>query len=95
LRLPGAVAPLFRDWLEEVYPKRATRIMRYVQELHGGKDYGADWGKRMKGEGVYAAMIARRFALSCRREGLAAKRPELDCTAFRVPARPGDQLSLF
>lgn len=95
LRLPGAVAPLFREWLEEAYPKRAKRIMRYVQELHGGKDYSADWGKRMKGEGVYAAMIARRFAVACGREGLNQKRLPLECGAFRVPARVGDQLTLL
>ncbi|MGB0497492.1 MAG: PA0069 family radical SAM protein [Rubricella sp.] len=95
LRLPGEVAPLFREWLMESYPKRAKRVMRYVRELHGGRDYDPAWGKRMRGEGVYARLIARRFETAARREGLREPRWDLDAGRFRRPERAGDQLALF
>ena len=61
LRLPLEVAPLFQGWLQEHYPDRVNRVMNLVREMHGGKDYAADWGRRMRGSGVYARLIARRF----------------------------------
>lgn len=95
LRLPLEVATLFRDWLAEHYPDRAERVMGRVRETQGGRDYRPDWGKRMRGEGVHARLIARRFDLASKRLGLATDLPPLDCSQFRVPPRPGDQLSLF
>ncbi|MEZ5676231.1 DNA repair photolyase [Thalassovita litoralis] len=95
LRLPLEVSPLFREWLEEAFPLRAARIMARVREMHGGADYSARWGHRMRGEGEYARMISARFAAAARRLGLDAPQPPLRCDLFRVPARPGDQLSLF
>jgi DNA repair photolyase len=95
LRLPHEVAPLVRDWLGEHYPDRAAKVMARLREMHGGKDYSADWGRRMRGEGLYAAMIAQRFDLAQRRLGLDAPMPPLRRDLFRVPPRPGDQLSLF
>ncbi len=95
LRLPREVAGLFREWLEEHVPDRAARVMGRVRETHGGQDYRSDWHRRMKGEGVHAKLIARRFDIARARLGLADTLPTLDSTAFRVPPRPGDQLSLF
>jgi DNA repair photolyase len=94
LRLPREVGPLFKAWLEEHYPNRAKRVMGLVREMHGGKDYDPQWGKRMKGEGVVAELIGRRFAAATARLGY-AKLPRLRTDLFRVPLRAGDQLSLF
>ncbi len=95
LRLPFEVAELFRDWLSEAYPDRAARVMARVRETRGGKDYDADWGTRLRGEGEYAGMIAQRFALAVRRLGLQTALPPLPTDRFRVPPRAGDQLELF
>ncbi len=95
LRLPYEVAPLFRDWLERHRPGQAAHVMNRLREMRGGKDYDADWGTRMKGEGIYADLIARRFRIAAARAGLDGKLPSLDCTAFRRPPAAGDQLSLF
>ncbi|MGR3756976.1 MAG: PA0069 family radical SAM protein [Tranquillimonas sp.] len=95
LRLPHEVAPLFRDWLERHYPDRRAKILARLAEMHGGKDYDSEWGHRMRGKGLHAQMIARRFDLTARRLGLNAPRPPLRTDLFRVPPRPGDQLSLF
>ena len=95
LRLPREVSPLFQDWLAEHYPDRATRVMNRLREMHGGADYSAQWHKRMRGEGPYAAMIAQRFRAAVKRYRLDAPQPELRCDLFRVPVKPGEQLSLF
>ncbi|WP_172294875.1 PA0069 family radical SAM protein [Pseudoruegeria sp. HB172150] len=95
LRLPYEVSPLFRDWLAEHYPDRAARVMGRVREAHGGKDYDAQWGKRMRGEGEYAQMMAQRFKLAVKRLGLDRDLPPLRTDLFRIPPRAGDQLELF
>ncbi|MBT9383634.1 PA0069 family radical SAM protein [Pseudooceanicola sp. CBS1P-1] len=95
LRLPREVSPLFQDWLAEHYPDRAARVMTRLREMHGGKEYDANWHRRMRGEGPYAAMIAQRFRTAARRLGLDLPQPALRCDLFKVPVRPGEQLSLF
>ncbi|MHA3978510.1 PA0069 family radical SAM protein [Halovulum sp. GXIMD14794] len=95
LRLPLEVSPLFREWLDEVYPDRARRVMGRVQELHGGRDYDPKWGKRMRGEGLWAELLAKRYEVAMARNGLSRQLPALRRDLFRVPPKPGDQLSLF
>lgn len=95
LRLPREVSPLFQEWLENHFPQRAGRVMARVREMHGGRDYDAKWGRRMRGEGHYAQMIAARFKMAMRRCGLASELPPLEQTLFTPPTRVGDQLSLF
>jgi DNA repair photolyase len=95
LRLPREVGPLFRDWLERHYPDRAKRVMGLVRELHGGLDYDPQWGRRMKGEGVIARLIARRFQTALKRLGLNRDLPPLRTDRFRVPRSGPEQLSLF
>ncbi|MEL7344324.1 MAG: PA0069 family radical SAM protein [Pseudomonadota bacterium] len=95
LRLPLEVSPIFRAWVTQAFPDRAGRIMGRVRELHGGKDYVADWGRRMRGEGPFADLMAHRFKVAQRRLGLAEHTPALRRDLFKVPPRAGDQLSLF
>ena len=95
LRLPLEVAPLFRDWLDRHEPGRAAHVMTRLRDMRGGKDYGADRGGRMVGEGAHARLIARRFALASRRLGLAKSLPALATAHFARPPEAGDQLSLF
>ncbi len=95
LRLPREVATLFRDWLAEHYPDRATRVMGRVRELHGGKDYDPAFGKRMTGQGEWAAVMRQRVKLMTRKLGLDRTLPPLRTDLFVRPAQTGDQLSLF
>ena len=95
LRLPREVATLFRDWLEQTYPDRAARVMGRVRELHGGRDYDPEFGKRMTGQGEWAAMIRQRFALAARKLGLDRTLPALRNDLFARPPQAGDQLSLL
>ena len=95
LRLPLEVAGLWRDWLAAAEPARAAKVMARLREARGGKDYDAEWGKRMRGEGLFAELIAQRFRKAVARLGLEEALPALRCDLFRPPARAGDQLSLF
>ena len=95
LRLPLEVAPLFRDWLEREEQGRAAHVMNRLREMRGGADYDAEWGKRMRGEGAHADLIAKRFSVAVKRLGLEKASQPLDLTQFRRPPRAGDQLSLF
>ncbi|MEC7764024.1 MAG: PA0069 family radical SAM protein [Pseudomonadota bacterium] len=95
LRLPREVAELFQDWVNEHYPDRANRIFGHLRDMHDGKLYVADWGRRMRGEGPYAEMLEMRFRVALKRLGLAKSLPALRTDLFRVPPKPGDQLDLF
>ena len=95
LRLPREVSGLFQDWLAQHYPDRAAKVMGRVRALHGGRDYDPEFGKRMRGEGPWADLMARRFAVAARRLGLDAAQPKLRCDLFARPAKAGDQLALF
>ncbi|SFD68890.1 DNA repair photolyase [Sulfitobacter brevis] len=95
LRLPREVSPLVQEWLATHYPDRAARIMGHLRAMHGGKEYDAEWHRRMRGEGPYAEMVAKRFAIAVKRLGLDAKTAPLRCDLFRPPARDSRQLSLI
>ncbi|MDU9006822.1 PA0069 family radical SAM protein [Sedimentitalea todarodis] len=95
LRLPMEVSGLWQDWLAAYEPGRAEKIMARLREMHGGKSYEARWGRRMRGEGTYAQMVAQRFAAAARRLGLDRQTAPLRCDLFRIPRQAGDQLSLF
>lgn len=95
LRMPLEVAGLFEDWLRAHYPDRAEHVLGRVRELHGGKDYDAKFGKRMKGQGIWADLMAKRFAIARRKFGLDRPLVPLRADLFRLPPRAGDQLDLF
>lgn len=93
LRLPLEVGDLFREWLERFCPDRAARVLGRVRETQGGRDYDPAWGKRLRGEGIHAQLIGRRFDAAVKRLGLNARRAPLRTDLFRVPGR-GRQLAL-
>ena len=95
LRLPYEVAGLFEEWLERVVPDRKGKVLARVREMHGGALYAADWGHRMRGEGLHAELIAKRFDLARRRLGLADVLPPLRRDLFEVPLATDRHLSLF
>ena len=95
LRLPREVSPLFRDWLLHHYPDRYRHVMNLLRSMRGGKDYDADFGTRLRGEGPYAWQIGRRFEITCKKLGLNETRRTLNRDLFVPPNIKGDQLSLF
>jgi len=95
LRLPREVSPLFRDWLLTHYPDRYRHVMNLLRAMRGGKDYDAEFGKRLKGDGPYAWQIGRRFEIACKKLGLNKTRRQLNRQLFIAPVTLSNQLSLF
>ncbi len=93
LRLPWEVKDLFKDWLEQHYPLKAKHVMARIRDMRGGRDNDPRFGSRMKGEGQFAELLAKRFELTCKRLGLnAGGRKRLDTTKFRRPNPPQGKL---
>lgn len=93
LRLPGAVAGLFEDWLGRHLPDRKDRVLGRIRSLRGGKLNEGRFGVRMGGQGPFAALIEQLFDATCRRVALPRRVPALSTSAFR---RPGErQARLF
>ncbi|TKT81101.1 PA0069 family radical SAM protein [Aquamicrobium sp. LC103] len=95
LRLPLEVSPIFKDWLLRHYPDRYRHVMSLVRSMRGGKDYDAEWGKRMRGSGPYAWQIGRRFEIAAKKLGLNVERRKLRTDLFKAPKKEGEQLALF
>ena len=95
LRLPLEVSPVFKEWLLRHYPDRYRHVVSLIRSMRDGKDYDAEWGKRMKGSGPYAWQIGRRFEITARRLGLNTRRASLRTDLFVAPSVGGQQLSLL
>lgn len=93
LRLPGAVAGIFSQWLDTHYPDKKEKILNRVREMRGGKLNDPRFGNRMKGEGFYAEQMSAMCQVARKAAGFDGK-PEiqLSTAAFR-PQR--EQLQLF
>lgn len=94
LRLPHELKQVWREWLQLHYPERAEHVMSLIRQMRGGKDYDSAFGKRMRGEGPFADLIATRFAKAHRRLGY-GRLPPLDASKFVAPRKPSPQGDLF
>jgi len=97
LRLPLEVRDLFKEWLMANFPDRYKHVLSLIRQTRGGKDYDAEWGKRMRGGGPVAWLIGRRFEQACERLGLNARKVTLSTDSFTPPKaqEKSAQLSLF
>jgi DNA repair photolyase len=97
LRLPHELKQIFEDWLHRHFPDRARHVLELVRQTRTGALNDARFGKRFAGTGVYADLLARRFARAARQWRL-EQRESLDCSLFTVPPLPGKtetQMSLL
>lgn len=95
LRLPLEVKALFRDWLAQHYPQRARHVMSRVHSIRGGHDNDPRFGSRLRGSGVDAALLKRRFEVATRRLGLDIRMgASLDTSRFQPPHSKSPQLVL-
>jgi len=81
--------------LTEIYANRAERVMSLVRQTRGGKENDTRFGLRMVGQGPVADILIDRFRLARRKFALDRKIALLRTDLFKVPPRPGDQLSFF
>lgn len=93
VRLPGAVRPLFLEWLRRHFPDRAGKVVRRLQSVRDGELSDPRFGSRMRGEGELADVVSSFFTLARRRHGLEVGDHQLATHRFR---RDGNrQLQLF
>ncbi len=98
LRLPLELRQMFEAWLAQHFPDRARHVLNLVRETRNGALNDSKFHSRFGGSGVYADLLARRFARAARQHGL-LEREHLDCSQFAAPAGVGGfaetQMSLF
>jgi len=92
VRLNGAVASIFEDWLRSNYPDRFDKVWHAIQSCHGGAVNDSRFGDRMMGGGNIAKLIRDTFKLHCRLNQLNIRPLVLNSKLFAVP---GSQMSLF
>jgi DNA repair photolyase len=97
LRLPREIKELFGEWLQAHFPLRAKHVESLLMQMRGGKVYDAAFGKRMKGEGIFAEMLANRFKLARQKHGIDNERGALRTDLFVRPVMKAatPQLALF
>ena len=93
LRLPGAVATIFRDWLERHEPNRVGKVLGRVRAMRGGALNDSRFGRRMRGSGPFADQLEALHRVTARRLGLDHAPPPLATHHFRRPG--GVQLDLW
>ena len=93
LRLPGAVAGIFGQWLDTHAPDKKEKILNRVREMRGGNLNDPRFGARMQGVGFYAEQMAAMYQVARKTAGFTDKSPiQLSSSAFRAPR---EQLQLF
>lgn len=94
IRLPHEVAPLFREWLDEHFPDRASKVMNIIRDLRGGKDNDPEFFGRMQGQGAWADLMRTRMKIMIKRHGLGTSKWKVRNDLF-VPPNLDGQMSLF
>ncbi len=94
LRLPHELKQVWREWLQLHYPDRAAHVMSLIRQMRGGRDYDSAFGRRMRGEGPFADLIAMRFAKARARLGY-TRLPVGDVSKFVPPRARSPQGELF
>lgn len=96
LRLPFELKALFREWLMLHAPQRAAHVVSLVKQMNKGRDYDSNFATRMRGQGVFAELLRRRFEIACRRYHLGhARELALDTSRFVPPRKLSPQGELF
>ena len=95
VRLPFSVKEVFASWLQEHFPQRADKVLGRIKDMQGPTLSHGEFGKRLKGEGIWAEQIRALYKVSIKRAGLSGVPPEVSTAAFKRPKLPSDQLELF
>ncbi|XSG84770.1 MAG: PA0069 family radical SAM protein [Methylohalobius sp. ZOD2] len=83
VRLPLEVAELFEEWLHAHFPLQADHVLNRIRDVRGGRANDPRFGHRLRGEGLFAELIAKRFRIAARRFQLDADAPPLTTDLFR------------
>jgi DNA repair photolyase len=95
LKLPTTVREVFLDWLQRNYPHRAGRVEALVRSTRAGRLHDSQFGRRQRGTGNLAELIADTFTLWRKRLRYPETLEPLNRAAFRPPVPTTGQLRLF
>jgi DNA repair photolyase len=95
LKLPTTVREVFLDWLGRSYPDRMARVEGLIRSTRGGRLNDSQFGRRQRGTGNVADLIADSFRLWCHKLGFPEDSPPLNRDAFRPPLPTTGQMRLF
>jgi DNA repair photolyase len=91
VRLNGAIGQIFTNWITQALPDRAPKVLRQISSGHAGKLNDSQFGRRMRGEGLFADTVAQLHAKAKQAYLSNAVMPGYNYEAFRR----GGQLGLF
>jgi DNA repair photolyase len=91
VRLNGSIGTIFEDWLRKNFPDRFEKVWNQICSMHGGSVNDSQFGRRMKGDGIFSEAIHQLFRLSMKKYFGDRKMPPYDLTKFRK----GGMESLF
>ena len=83
LRLPGAVAPIFENWLTRHFPDRKEKVLGQIRTFRDGALNSAEFRERMRGTGPVADRLSQLFHMICRRHGIDGHWPKPSAAHFR------------
>jgi DNA repair photolyase len=95
VRLPFSVKEVFALWLEEHFPGMKNKVLNRIEETQGRTLSHPEFGKRLKGVGVWSDQISQVFQLSLKRANLHHRRPPLSLAHFRRPREIGGQMEFW
>jgi len=87
VRLNGAIADVFKDWLHKNFPDRAEKVWNQISDCHGGQVNDSRFGVRGKGEGKIAESIRSLFKMSVSKYMKGKDKFEYDTEAFSKQRR--------
>lgn len=89
VRLPFGVKEVFAAWLQKHRPGQEAKILARIEETQGRTLSHPAFGKRLKGQGVWAEQIRTLFEVCKKRQGFQA-RPHVQEQHFRRPGTAGE-----
>lgn len=87
LRLPGATAEVFREWLDREIPGKKDRILDRLKSFHGGRLNSNAFGERFRGHGPWAKELKHLYQLGCLKAGFRKRPVQLSSAHFIPPGK--------
>lgn len=92
VRLNGAIAEIFSDWLQKTMPDSADKILHQIAACHGGQLNDSRYGYRMTGEGKIAEQIHETFRVAQNKYFKENSIPPLDTSHYLRLKNPQQRL---
>ena len=80
VRLNGAIGEIFTDWIKKTIPDRADKVLKQIENCHGGNLNDSRFGTRMRGEGEIAKQINDLVKLARIKYFRNTSMPNLNCS---------------